>query len=130
MPQPRQTLKEIYLSMRPAVSHGQTAPGTIDLYERPKVPNPDGGISTVYSMSFTDEDPQSPRYGLEILVPRADEGRILTEAEAMQKYYQTGQHMGAFNTPEEANAAAEAIHNDYARGKYDMRPAVSHQRTR
>ena len=124
----QQALMAVLSGLRPVPSHGRTAPGNIDLYERREIPNPDGGISTVYSMSFTDEDPNSPRFGKEILVPRADEGRILTEDEAIDKYYRTGRHMGAFDTPQEANAAAEAIHNDYARGKYRVRPAVSHAR--
>lgn len=114
--------------MKPVASHGRRDDGNIDLYERPKVPNPEaGGTSTVYSMSFVDEDPQSPRFGKEVLVPRADEGRILSEAEAREKYYRVGKHLGAFDTVAEAKAAAKTIHEDYERGRYDMRPAVSHR---
>jgi hypothetical protein len=112
--------------MKPAVSHGKREVGNIDLYNRPKVSNPEGGTSTVYSMSFIDEDPKSPRFGKEVLVPRADGGRILSEDEAIARYYETGNHMGAFDSPQEANAVADRIHQDYERGKYDMRPAVSH----
>lgn len=124
----QQALLSALGGMTPAASHGRREPGNIDLYNRPKVPNPQGGTSTVYSMSFLDEDPQSPRYGKEVLVPRADGGRILTEDEAIERYYQTGKHMGAFDTPQEATAHAETVHNDYAAGKYEMRPVVSHPR--
>jgi hypothetical protein len=114
--------------MKPAASHGRREGGNIDLYERPEIANPAGGNSTVYSMSFLDEDPQSPRFGKEVLVPLADGGRILSEEEAINQYYKTGKHLGAFDTPDEANANAERIHNEYEAGKYRIRPAVSHQR--
>lgn len=114
--------------MKPVASHGRREAGNIDLYGRPEVPNPAGGNSTVYSMSFQDEDPRSPRFGKEVLVPLADDGRILSEEEAIDRYYQTGKHLGAFDTPQEANANAERIHNEYEAGKYRIRPAVSHQR--
>lgn len=116
------------LGMTPAASHGRPEQGNIDLFDRPKVPNPKGGTSTVYSMSFQDEDEQSPRFGQEVLVPRADEGRILSEDEARKKYYKTGHHLGAFRTPDEATAYAKQLHDDYERGKYEMRPAVSHKK--
>ena len=116
------------LGITPAASHGRPEGGNIDLYDRPKVPNPKGGTSTVYSMSFRDEDERSPRFGQEVLVPLADEGRILSEAEARQKYQKGGRHLGAFRTPEEATAYAKQLHEDYERGKYEVRPAVSHRR--
>lgn len=87
-------------------------------------------MSTVYSMSFLDEDPASPRYGMEVLIPLADEGRILSEEEAIQKYYRLGSHLGAFRSPQEATTYADQLHRDYEAGKYTMRPAVSHERRR
>lgn len=111
--------------MRPVASHPRQERGNIDLYDRPEVPNGDG-ISTVYSMSFQDEDPQSFRYGSEVLVPLADMGRILSPQEAIARYYQTGHHLGAFASPEDATQYAIQLHNDYEGGKYRVRPAVSH----
>lgn len=115
-------------AMRPVASHPRQEPGNIDLYDRPEIPNGDG-ISTVYSMSFMDEDPGSRTYGSEVLVPLAD-GRILTPQEAIQRYYQTGRHLGAFATPDDATAYAQRLHEDYEAGRYRMRPAVSHARLR
>jgi len=89
-------------------------PGNINLYRRPKVLNPDGSISTVRSMSFEDN-------GKEVLVPTvSDDGRILSDDEAIENYYKTGQHLGIFADPDSATAFAEQLHNDYASGKYDM----------
>ena len=108
--------------LTPVKSHGQTEQGNIDLYNRPKVPNPKaGGTSTVYSASFNMD-------GKEVLLPLADGGRILTDADAVDKYRRTGQHLGKFDTVADAKAAAKTIHDDYERGRYDLRPATSRKR--
>lgn len=113
-------LKLLAAEMEPAVSHGQTEAGNIDLYDRPSVPNPEGGNSTVYSASFNID-------GNEVLLPLSDEGRIMTEDEAIQKYIKTGKHLGKFRDPASASTYAEQLHKDYERGRYNMRPAVSHK---
>ena len=88
---------------------GRYGLGNIDLYNRPQVKLPGGEIATVKSMSFND--------GLgEILVPRvSDDGRILTEREAIDNYYNTGKYLGKFNTVDEANKYAEQLHNEQDR---------------
>lgn len=91
---------------------GLVEPGNIDLYNRPKISNPKGGTSTVYSTSFEED-------GKEVLVPRAADGRILTEQEARDRYHRTGEHLGKFDTPEHATAYAKQLHQDYALGLYD-----------
>lgn len=93
--------------------------GNIDLYNRPHVQNADGTVSTVRSMSFEQD-------GKEILVPTVSEdGRIMSDDEAIKQYQETGKHLGVFNTPEEANAYADQLHKDYAAGKYDSRARKS-----
>lgn len=96
-------------------TQGLLIPGNINLYNRPHVKNPDGSVSTVRSMSFEED-------GKEILIPTVgDDGRILSNTEAISRYKQTGKHLGIFKTPEEATRYAEALHNEYANGKYDIR---------
>lgn len=86
---------------RPA---GMTSEGNIDINHRPRVTNGDGSISTVRSMSFNED-------GQEILVPTvSDDGRIMSDDEAIDAYHATGRHLGKFSSPEQATAYAEHLH--------------------
>jgi hypothetical protein len=79
--------------------------GNIDLYTRPRVQNDDGSYSTVRSMSFGDEN------GREILIPTvSDDGYIMSDNDAINHYYQTGRHLGIFDSPDAATAYAERLH--------------------
>jgi hypothetical protein len=87
-------------------SIGRFGRGNIDLYKRPIVKNPDGSFSTVRSMSFNDGRN-------EILIPTVSEdGRIMTDDEAIKHFYNTGNYLGIFNNPDEANVYAEQLHNE------------------
>ena len=90
-------------------SLGQYGLGNIDLYARPQVKMPDGKTATVRSMSFNDGSK-------EVLVPTvSDDGRIMTDDEAIDNYYKTGKYLGKFNTVDEANKYAEQLHNEQDR---------------
>ncbi len=78
--------------------------GNIDLTNRPIVKNDDGSISTVRSMSFQDEE------GKEVLVPTVVNGKIVSDSEAINNYYRTGEYLGKFDSVEEANEYAEELH--------------------
>ncbi len=92
-----------------AAPRGLIESGNIDITRRPSVPNPQtGGRSSVWSMSVgTDKG--------EVLIPRvSDDGRILTEEQAVEQYKRTGHHLGIFDTPENATAYARSLHEDQA----------------
>jgi len=81
--------------------------GNIDLNKRPIVKNPDGSISTVRSLSFQDDS------GKEILIPAVHpEGFIMSDKEAINYYYETGEYLGKFDTPDEATKYADQLHKD------------------
>jgi hypothetical protein len=88
----------------PQAPGGLRVPGNIDLNNRPVVMNPDGTHSSELSFS------RGTRDG-EVLVPRVVGGKMLSQDEAWQHYLQTGEHMGIFDTPENADIYAEATHN-------------------
>ncbi len=79
-------------------------PGNIDLRNRPRVPNPEGGISTLLSMGIGDDK------GVETIVPRVKGGRILSPDDARAAFADTGEHLGKFGTVEDANLEAERLH--------------------
>lgn len=107
------------LSQVPQVP-GLLEPGNIDLHARPIVKNPDGTISTVKSMSFSDDGKT------EILIPMiSPSGTTLTQKGAIELYRKTGQHLGKFNSPNAADAYAMHLHNDQAK-EYD-KPSIMQQ---
>lgn len=95
---------------------GLRAEGNIDLHSRPRVKNADGTISTVRTISIgTDEG--------EVLIPTvSDDGRVMSNDEAIQQYRQSGRHLGIFDTPDNATAYAHSLHDEQDR-EYSDRPA-------
>jgi hypothetical protein len=93
----------------PQNAAGLLVPGNINIHQRPVVRNADGSISTVRSMSFTDDE------GRAILIPTVIAGRgIVPPEQAIQHYYQTGQHLGIFEHSDAADAYAQALHEQQA----------------
>lgn len=87
---------------------GTYGKGNINLYNRPVYKNSDGTISTVESISFSED-------GKEILVPSIvydghKKARKLTPEQAIEHYRKTGEYLGKFDTVEEADDYAERLH--------------------
>lgn len=88
---------------------GRYGNGNIDLYNRPIYKNADGTISTVDSVTFTVDG----KYVLLPTIVRDENGkakRLNTDEEIFAHYKNTGEHLGEFDTLEEANAYANRLH--------------------
>jgi hypothetical protein len=83
-------------------------PATLDPGSQPAVQNPDGSISTVRTIGANVD-------GKEVNLPTVSpEGKILTNDQAVQQYRDTGKHLGVYDNPITAEAAAKALHNQEA----------------
>jgi hypothetical protein len=88
---------------------GLVTPGNIDLTNRPQVKNKDGSISTVSSFSVNVD-------GKEVLLtPIADDGKVLSQQQAIDKYKKDGKHLGIFETPEAASVYGKQLSADQER---------------
>ena len=83
--------------------------GNINLNKRPRVRNADGSTSTVRSISVNVD-------GREVLIPTvSDDGRIMSNKEAVTQYRQTGKHLGIFANPQDATRYANRLHGQQER---------------
>lgn len=93
----------VLLMMATSAAAEPVVVGNIDLDHRVVVVNDDGSFSTELSFSVEID-------GLEVLLPTVVDGEVVSEEEAIEHFFLTGEHLGVFSTPEEAEAYAEALH--------------------
>ena len=88
--------------------NGQVITGNIDLSNRPRVKNPDGKISTVRTIGVQAD-------GLEFVIPTvSDDGKLLSDAQAIALFKKSKKHLGAFKTKEQATDFAKQLHESEA----------------
>lgn len=77
--------------------------GNIDLDNRVVVENEDGTFSTEISITINVDS-------LEVLLPTIIDGRVVSDDEAIENFFETGEHLGMFANAEEAEAYAVWLH--------------------
>jgi hypothetical protein len=83
--------------------------GNIDITKRPKVVNPDGSVSTVRSMTIGVGDKH-------VVIPTvSDDGRIMTDDEAIETFFKTRRHLGMFESLENAEKYSQTLHKQQER---------------
>jgi hypothetical protein len=84
---------------------GLSAPYTVSPFDTNKFPpiiNEDGSVSHIIIKSFGFD-------GQEVLIPTMADGKKLTDDEAKQRFLETGEHFGKFDSVEAANAFAKIL---------------------
>jgi len=106
--------KPVILRIAPSGTTSTSTPrglitaGNIDLMHRPVVKNDDGTYSTVRSISISED-------GKEVLIPTVIGDRVVSNKEAIAHYKKTGEHLGIFDSIQDANAYAETLHEQQAK---------------
>ena len=88
-------------------SLSKRVPGNINLKNREKIPVP-RGHATVRSIGVNVD-------GSEVLIPTAYEGKVHSDSEAVQRYKNTGKHLGKFSTPYQATRYGKRLSKQQAK---------------
>lgn len=90
-----------------AAPAGLVEAGNINLHRRPVAHNADGSISTVRSISITNDRGA-------VLIPTVVDGKVVSNREAIDHYHRTGEHLGIFDTEAHATTYARLLHEQQA----------------
>lgn len=88
-------------------SLSKRVPGNIELKGREKIPVP-GGHATVRSIGVNMD-------GSEVLIPTAYDGKVHSDGESVQRYRETGKHLGKFATPHQATRYGKRLSKEQAK---------------
>lgn len=106
MPNKNKIYEDPFISGRDV--KGLKEKGNIDLTKRPIAKNSDGSISTVRSISVEFD-------GEQVLIPTvSDDGKVLSDEEAIEEYKKTGKHLGKFSSEEDATKYSKELHGTQA----------------
>jgi len=93
-----------------------------NLYDRRTLYNPgEGNYSTISTTSFQPD--RGPHQGREVLIPTVVGGIRLTDQQAQERFYRTGEHLGVFAKPEDADKYSWWLHWEQVRRGGGSRPA-------
>ena len=89
-------------------------PESVQKRDRPEEPYDPESLGTIYSITVQDNpsDQGSPW----VLIPSIVGGEVVTQNDAIRHYKKTGEHLGKFQTSQEADAYAGALSNAIGRG--------------
>jgi len=100
------------LYVLPGSNPGLLIKGNIDINNRPNVKNPKGGVSTVYTTSFSTE---INGRNAEVLIPTVIQGKILSPRQAWIYYFvRRKKFLGVFDSIAHANMYAIKLHRQQA----------------
>jgi hypothetical protein len=102
-------------SVRLTLAAGQIKPGNINLNNRPIVRNLDGSISTVRSITITDNQGRAYLIPTVIRNPDGIGGRVVTNGQAIAHFNKTGENLGYFENEGAADKYAQTLHEAQAR---------------
>lgn len=103
------------LYVLPGSNPGLIIKGNVDINNRPSVPNPSGGTSSVFSAS-SGVTIDGRRYEMlfPTVIPINGKYKVVPVGQAYRYALRTGKHLGIFDTPAHANAYAIRLHRQQA----------------
>jgi hypothetical protein len=96
----------------PELPLGMLAKGNINILKRPAVKNPDGTVSSVRSITVTDN--LGHAYLIPTVIKTLGGWRVVSNQLAINYWKKTGQHLGYFANEAAANRYAGVLHRQQA----------------
>jgi len=86
--------------------------GNINMLNRPRIVNADGSISTVRSISISENFTfGDTKFTIQVLIPTVFEDGVVSNAVAISRYKKSGEHLGKFSTIKDVNRYSIMLHD-------------------